>query len=85
VLLVDDVLTTGETVAECARVLLQNKASEVRILALGKDQRSFEVKLCPECCQPMRVRTNGQTGQKFWGCSGWRQPPEKGCNYTESL
>ncbi|MCB9879395.1 MAG: HAD-IA family hydrolase [Planctomycetes bacterium] len=85
VLLVDDVLTTGETVAECARVLLKNKASEVRILALAKDQRSLEIKLCPICGLRMKVRTNSQSGEKFWGCSGWKAPPETGCNYTESL
>lgn len=85
VLLVDDVLTTGETVAECVRVLRRNKASDVRVLALGKDQRSLEVKLCPNCGLRMKVRTNSKTGDKFWGCSGWKQAPEPGCNYTESL
>lgn len=85
VLLVDDVLTTGETVAECARVLRKSKASEVRVLALGKDQRSLEVKECPQCGSPMRIKRRRADGKQFWGCSSYRQPPEEGCTYTESL
>jgi len=81
VLLLDDVLTTGETVAECARVLLANAAAEVRIAAFARDQQVFARKLCPACNRPMRVRTNGTTGTRFWGCSGW--PHE--CQHTENL
>jgi HAD superfamily hydrolase (TIGR01549 family) len=81
VLLLDDVLTTGETVGECARVLLANAAAEVRIVTLGRDQQVFARKLCPACTRPMRVRTNGTTGAKFWGCSGY---PDH-CANTEDM
>ncbi len=38
ILLLDDVLTTGATVAECTRVLLDSDASEVRSVAFGRNQ-----------------------------------------------
>lgn len=81
VLLLDDVLTTGETVSECARALLANGASEVRVVALGKDQQVFVRKFCEACGRPMRVRTERATGEKFWGCSGYPNY----CRHTESM
>jgi predicted amidophosphoribosyltransferase len=35
-LLVDDVMTTGATLAECARVLLKAGATEVHVVALAR-------------------------------------------------
>ena len=35
---------------------------------------------CPECGQPMTVRTNRKTGEDFLGCSAW-----PGCEHTETL
>jgi len=81
VLLLDDVLTTGETVSECARVLLADDAAEVRVVALGKDQQVFMRKFCAACERPMRVRIEKATGEKFWGCSGF---PDY-CRHTESM
>jgi HAD superfamily hydrolase (TIGR01549 family) len=80
VILVDDVLTTGNTTAECARVLLDAGASEVVVLALAKDQRAFGQKECPQCQRKMRVKTNRYSQAKFWGCSGY---PE--CSYSEDM
>jgi len=71
VLLVDDVITTGATTDECIDTLRASGALEVRVLAVGKDQRSYVWKECPACGRRMKVRTNGQTGEKFWGCSGY--------------
>ncbi|HVX90618.1 MAG TPA: HAD-IA family hydrolase [Candidatus Paceibacterota bacterium] len=79
ILLVDDVLTTGATSGECARVLLAAGAAEVRIVALGKDQQVFARKMCPVCSRPMRVRKSGK-GEKFWGCSGYPND----CTNTEN-
>jgi len=81
ILLVDDVLTTGETIGEAGRVLLASRASEVRVVAFGKDQQTFARKECPACGRPMRVRTQRSTGDKFWGCSGYPQH----CQNTERL
>lgn len=36
ILLVDDVMTTGETVRECCRVLMKNKITEVQIAVIGR-------------------------------------------------
>lgn len=81
VLLLDDVLTTGETTAECARVLMASAVAEVRVVALGKDQQVFMRKHCPSCGRTMKVRTNGYTGEKFWGCSGY---PDQ-CQHSEDM
>ena len=37
-------------------------------------------KTCPDCARPLKVRTNGETGQKFLGCTEY---PD--CRYTEPL
>jgi predicted amidophosphoribosyltransferase len=79
VLLVDDVLTTGATSGECARVLLAAGAAEVRIVSLGRDQQAFARKFCPACSRPMLVRKSGK-GEKFWGCSGYPND----CTNTEN-
>ena len=80
VLLLDDVLTTGTTASECARVLLASNASEVRIVTFGRDQQSFAIKTCRKCGRPMRIRTN-RWGQRFWGCSGYSEY----CKNTEDI
>jgi orotate phosphoribosyltransferase len=70
VVLLDDVYTTGATSEECARVLKRAGAAIVRPVAFGLTQTSMERKTC-ECGRTMKVRTNSQTGVRFWGCSGY--------------
>ena len=81
VLLLDDVLTTGATAKECARVLLANNASEVRTAALGRDQQSSAARTCPKRGSRMRIRTNRYTNEQFWGCSGYPNY----CENTEDI
>ncbi len=81
VILLDDVITTGETANACARALMAGGASEVRVVALARDQHTVAGKVCPLCGRPMKVRMNRSTGERFWGCSGG---PNR-CHHTESL
>ncbi len=71
VLLLDDVLTSGSTVRECAGVLRRAGAVEVRSLALGLSQKIFYRKECPRCGRSMRIRARKSDGSLFWGCSGY--------------
>ena len=79
VILIDDVYTTGETIAECARILKKQGAGTVQTVVLGKDQRAFVRKRC-ECGRTMKIRKNRQ-GVQFWGCSGYPTY----CQRTEDL
>jgi len=38
---------------------------------------------CPECGKKMKSRTNGSTGEKFWGCEGFFSSPK--CKYTRPM
>lgn len=79
--LIDDVVTTGATVEECARVLLAAGASEVRILGFAADQLKIATHDCPLCARPMKLRKNKSTGEDFWGCTGYPND----CKNTESV
>mgnify|MGYP002420262445 FL=1 len=41
VLLIDDVFTTGSTVNECAKILLQTECNKVSIITLAKDWQMY--------------------------------------------
>ncbi|NRD45965.1 HAD-IA family hydrolase [Corallococcus exiguus] len=83
VLLLDDVLTSGATTDECARILTAHQASSVLTVCLSADQDPFVTKPCPVCIWGvLRFKTNSYNGTHFWGCSRWKKD-KSGCNYTE--
>jgi len=81
VLLFDDVLVTGATTRECARVLARAGAAEVRVVVLAREQKSLASKPCPVCERPMRIRINRSRGSRFWSCTGY---PDH-CRHAEDL
>jgi len=83
VLLLDDVLTSGATMDECADVLLANKAGSVHTISLSVDQHA-SARVCPrpECDGRLSLKPNRRYGTHFWGCSRWKKD-KTGCNYTE--
>jgi HAD superfamily hydrolase (TIGR01549 family) len=73
VAVLDDVLTSGATARECARILREAGAAKVRIVALGFAQEIFFRKVCPRCGRSMKRRVRGRDGVPFWGCSGYKK------------
>lgn len=87
VVLIDDIITTGSTAAECASVLLSHGAAFVTVVALAKNQRIIEstdsqMLKCSEanCEGSLRLKFNRLTNSAFWGCSEWN--PSDGCRGT---
>lgn len=80
VLLVDDVVTSGATAAECARMLHQAGAQRVTVLAIGKDQKIItgfpgdQTLECPKCESVLYFKPKmwDQSYEGFWGCSTYR-------------
>lgn len=77
-LLVDDIITTGSTAAECAAVLLAAGARFVTTLSLAMNQRvvmSLDVNTakCPGagCDGRLVVRINHRDHRGFWGCTNF--------------
>jgi HAD superfamily hydrolase (TIGR01509 family) len=85
VLLVDDVLTSGATTDECARVLAAHQAGSVHTVCLAADQNAT-ARLCPRslCSGRLKIRFRGYDSCPFWGCSEWRRDGS-GCVYTEDF
>lgn len=76
VVLFDDIVTSGSTLAECTRQILAAGADYVTALTLGYNQQVViavapELLECPKCRSPMQVRLNKQNGGVFWGCGRW--------------
>lgn len=78
VILLDDILTTGATALECARVMYDKGAARVTLVVLAVNQKPNEwrkknVKLltCPRCGQKMLQRINSRTNEAFYGCADY--------------
>lgn len=84
IILVDDVITSGATIAECARALIGAGADRVTAIVFGYTQRvvSKNVERVFRCTRPgcngsFRIRFGKSKGRPFWGCSNW-----PGCKNT---
>lgn len=85
VLLIDDVITTGSTIARAVRLMEQAGAATVTGLAFAKTVSvQQDDKICPMCMRTMRLRRNASNGDHFWGCSGYGAE-ENPCSYTEDM
>ena len=77
VVLIDDVISTGATAFEAAKMLYQSGASRVTILVLAINQLTNNIRrhhykplLCG-CGGQFRMRFNSQNHSAFFGCSGY--------------
>ena len=80
VLLLDDVLNSGNTAKRCARELTANAASSVQVVCIGVNQEPFELNRCPCCQRVLKVYHRRDDGTPFWGCPAYKD----GCRYTTS-
>ncbi|MGY3717171.1 phosphoribosyltransferase family protein [Sutcliffiella cohnii] len=78
IVLIDDVLTTGATVLECAKELYKAGAKKVTIVVLGVNQFYDELtqrySTCPKCGGKMILRINSNNNTAFYGCENYRDP-----------
>jgi DNA-directed RNA polymerase subunit RPC12/RpoP len=71
--LIDDVIATGSTAIECARMLYENGAASVTLIVLGINQyedkwRSIHYKelKCPDCKGKMIMKFNNHDEKAFF-------------------
>lgn len=76
VIILDDVVTTGATIKECAKVMYQAGAKLVLPIVLAVNQYpgnywSSEQPdvLCPKCGMPMKLLINSKTKKFFYSCT----------------
>jgi hypothetical protein len=79
ILLVDDIITSGSTVASAAKTLLEAGAAAVGILVLGYNQNQIHrltdsVLPCPAegCGGAMTLQLSRKSDAGFWGCTNWK-------------
>lgn len=88
IVVVDDILTSGSTLAECARTLLSAGASYVTALPLAKNQRlvwSDRALPCTDqaCDGTFTVRINRGNYAAFWGCTRFREGCREHLSWAE--
>ncbi|MFD2628797.1 ComF family protein [Oceanobacillus kapialis] len=75
VVLIDDIVTSGSTTLECAKVLYENGADKVTIICFAAQQSHSQGKELEElkcdCGHKYRLRFNYDKGSAFWGCSNY--------------
>lgn len=71
IVLVDDIITTGQTIEACRATLARAGASSVSALVLACSQKMVGPRAdlpCPRCGGQLKLRFSGTTGRAFWGC-----------------
>ncbi|MCX7978420.1 MAG: hypothetical protein N2578_05395 [Bdellovibrionaceae bacterium] len=86
--LIDDIGTSFHTVNECADTLLKAGANKVAVFVLGltcgKSKIALQKIQCSSCGRPLVLRFRKETGQPFWGCSGYPRCKD-GLSYLEGV
>lgn len=92
IVLIDDVITTGSTALECAKVLFNNGASAVTAIVLGINQYEIEWRTndykplnCESCGSEMVMKFNGRSEEAFFGCSGFRSGCRKSLRFEDGF
>ena len=81
IIIIDDVYSTGSTIAEAIRTLYGNGANKVTAILLAVNQMTesfleYQNLTCPICGNEMTLRMNNHNGKLFFGCKGYKQHPE---------
>lgn len=78
ILLIDDVITTGATVIECAKKMYEKGARKVIALTIAVNQytnpwlnKSLSLPICPDCGRPFHIRIRKADRSLFFGCKGF--------------
>lgn len=86
VILLDDIITTGETLRECALTLKNAGADEIAFLTFAINQKEIEYGTanqprvcCPKCGMPMKLFANSSNRSLFYTC----RECNLFCNYEE--
>lgn len=87
IIILDDVLTTGATTLECARMFYNSGAKKVTIVTLGIDQfengrksNKYLALTCPKCNAEMKLRFDNTNNSAFFGCPNFY--PSRKCTQT---
>jgi predicted amidophosphoribosyltransferase len=87
VVLLDDIVTSGSTVMECARTLYNAGAHNVTILTFGASQKPIERYSTPiqcekaGCTQDLRLKFNKRDNSAFFGCPNYQTCKNRGVPY----
>lgn len=86
VILLDDIIATGETLRECALTLKNAGADEIAFLTFAINQKEIEYGTanqprvcCPKCGMPMKLFANSSNRSLFYTC----RECNLFCNYEE--
>lgn len=82
VVLIDDVLTSGATIYECAKVYYLCGAKKVTAIVLALNQFADEFSIdykCKSCGGNMSIKINNKQNSTFFGCSNFYV---SGCRYS---